>query len=273
MGEQAFIIPRTLKKRRILANQLVVFFNSGGLFVLIYYLSIYFQSVLGDALLQSGVHNLPFLISGIFSVLSGFALSMTNQFIPFMAGRAAFSAVGGGLIYTFTPAIAVAKWVAYQILAGASTGFLSQIPIMANTAGVARWRVVFSAAQSACGNVLLRRIGETDPGVSATKILSVDVAELRKYFSEQQLPGIIEAYMDTLKAAFALVTALLALSVPLSLPRWEKLRQKNPKTQFWSAFVPVVSSNVHGSSPIRSFASSHLTRLCSSESSQATGLT
>ncbi|CAH0055700.1 unnamed protein product [Clonostachys solani] len=242
MGERASIVPRLLKKRRIFLNQAVVFLNSGGLFVLIYYIPLYFQSIKNDGPLQSGVHNLPFLVGGVFSMISGVVLSATNRWVPFLVASAALSAVGSGLIYTFAPDTPMDKWVGYQILAGSATGFLSQIPIMSNTSAVdmtdmstiSAMTLFFqliggsfsvSAAQSVFGNVLLRRIKETAPGVSSSVILGVGASELRTVFTPDQLPGVLEAYMDGLKGAFALATALLAVSALIALMhKWEKLR-------------------------------------------------
>lgn len=242
MGERAAIVPRLMRNRRIVVNQLVVFFNSGGLFVLIYYLPIYFQSVRNDTPIQSGVHNLPFLVGGIFSMASGFVLGATNQWVPFLIGSAALGAVGSGLIYTFAPDTPNATWAGYQILAGAATGFLSQIPIMSNTAcvdmtdmsTVSAMTLFFqiiggsisvSAAQSILGNTLLKRLAETAPEIDRMLILSVGASQLRNTFSEQQLPVVISAYMDALKGTFALATAMLAISALIAvMHKWEALR-------------------------------------------------
>ena len=249
MGDKASIVPRLLRRRRVLVNQLVVFFNSGGFFVLIYYLPIYFQSIKNDGPLMSGVHNLPFLIGGLFSMASGTILSVTNMWVPFLAAGCALSAVGGGLIYTLDIDTPVARWVGYQILGGATTGFVSQIPIMSNTAAVemvdmstvSAMTLFFqlvggsfsvSAAQSIFGNILLRRVRETAPGVSPTLVLTTGASELRSVLTADQLPGVLEAYVDGLKGVFALATAMLALSAVIAvLPKWEPLRSPQPAAE------------------------------------------
>ncbi|KGO74477.1 Major facilitator superfamily domain, general substrate transporter [Penicillium italicum] len=242
----ASVVPRLLKRRRILVNCAVVFSNSGGFFILAYYLPLYFQSIRKASPVDSGVRNLPFLIGGIFSMISGVIISATQQFVPFMAASAALSAVGGGLIYTIGQDTSTSKWVGYQILAGASTGFISQIPIMANTAcvdmadmsAVSAMTLFFqllggsfsvSAAQSVFGNTLLRRIRETSPNISPSVVLSAGASELRDIFPEKALRGIRTAYMDGIQGAFAVAMALLAVSFPLALlAKWEKLI---PETQ------------------------------------------
>ena len=242
MGEKASIVPRLMRRRRVLVNQLVVFFNSGGFFTLIYYLPIYFQSIKNDGPLRSGVHNLPFLVGGLFSMASGTILSLTNTWVPFLAMGCALSAVGGGLIYPLDIKTPVARWVGYQILGGAATGFVSQIPIMSNTAAVemvdmstiSAMALFFqlvggsfpvSAAQSIFGNILLCRIRETALDVSPALVLSTGASELRSVFPADQLPGVLSAYIYGLKGTFALATAMLALSAVISLfAEWDPLR-------------------------------------------------
>lgn len=248
LGERASVVPRLIKHRRILWLNVVVTLNSAGFFVLIYYLPIYFQSVRGTTAITSAVHNLPFLIGGLTSIASGMILSATNQFIPFMGAGAALSAVGGGLIYTFEVDTSTGRWVGYQLLAGASTGFISQIPIMASTAiaemsdmstvsAIALFfqhvggSLAIPAAQSIFGNLLLKNLPIYAPGVNAHQIATLGAADFRQFVAPDQLDGVLQAYMQGLKGAFALATALLAASFPFCFfPKWEKLRaeQKIP---------------------------------------------
>jgi MFS family permease len=242
LGERASVVPRIMKHRRVLWCNVVVTLNSAGFFVLIYYLPIYFQSVRGTSAIGSAVHNLPFLIGGLTSMLSGMALSQTNRFIPFMAVGAALSAVGGGLIYTFEVDTPTGKWVGYQIIAGASTGFISQIPIMASTA-IAEMSdmstvsamclfyqhvggsLAVPAAQSIFTNLLLKNLPTYAPGVDAQLITSLGAADFRGVIAPDQLDGVLRAYMQGLKGVFALATALLAASVPfVFFIKWERLR-------------------------------------------------
>lgn len=246
MKERASIVPRLLMKRRIIVNQAVVFFNSGGFFILVYYLPIYFQAVRDDTPIMSGVHNLPFLVGGLCSMLSGFILSSTNMWVPFLAATATLSAVGSGLICTFDLNTPTGAWVCFQLLTGAATGFLSQIPMMANISAVgmgdmstiSAMTLFFqliggsfsvSAGQAVFGNILLRQIKITAPSVDPDLLLSVGASELRKTFTPAQLPGVLAAYMAGLKGTFYLATALLAITAPIALmPKWEPLRPPTP---------------------------------------------
>jgi MFS family permease len=251
LGERASVVPRIMKHRRVLWCNVVVTLNSAGFFVLIYYLPIYFQSVRGTSAIGSAVHNLPFLIGGLTSMLSGVALSKTNQYIPSMAVGAALSAVGGGLICTFEVDTPTGKWVGYQIIAGASTGFVSQIPITASTAisemsdmsTVSAMCLFYQhvggslavpAAQSIFTNLLLKNLPTYAPGVNSQLITSLGAADFRDVIAPDQLDGVLRAYMQGLKGVFTLATALLAVSVPfVFFVKWEKLRvdEKIPLAQ------------------------------------------
>lgn len=178
------------------------------------------------------------------SVLSGMAVSSTQHYIPFMFAGAAVSTVGAGLVYSFSLHTPTGAWIGYQFVVGIGTGFVSQIPIMANMAAVEMSDMAsmsaitlffqllggsfaVSAAQSAFENTLLRRVAETTPGVSPTALIAAGVTQLRTSFSADQVPGVLSAYMDGLKAAYALALALVAISTVFALtPKWERLRPK-----------------------------------------------
>ncbi|GKT86587.1 hypothetical protein Ct61P_04437 [Colletotrichum tofieldiae] len=114
MGDRASIVPGSSRSAESRSTFSSPSSDQAGLFVLIYHLPLYFQSLRNDTPLQSGAINLPYLTGGIFSMVSGFAFSATNQLIPFLAISAALSAVGSGLTYTFITNTLIDKWVGYQ---------------------------------------------------------------------------------------------------------------------------------------------------------------
>lgn len=244
MGERASIQPRLVKQRRIWTSLAVVFFNSGGFFVLIYYLPLYFQSIQNVGPIESGVRNLPIVIGGVMSVISGILVSKTQQYIPWMVLGAAISTIGAGLVYTFNLHTATRDWVEFQLLVGIGTGFVSQIPMMANTAAVDMsdmsslsaitlffqimgGSLLVSAGQAIFANTLVHQLVSQAPGVSATTVIGTGATRLRSTFSATQVPGILSAYMSGLKAAYALAVALVGVSVIFAaMPKWERLRPK-----------------------------------------------
>lgn len=71
MDEEALIPPRIVKDRINIACGLTGFFQSGGIFTLMYYLPIWFQGIKGASPLMSGVMILPTVISQTLSAFGG----------------------------------------------------------------------------------------------------------------------------------------------------------------------------------------------------------
>lgn len=81
-----------------------------------------------------------------------------------------------------------------------------------------------SGAEAAFSNQLLRKLPISAPGVNPALVLATGASELRNVFTADQLPGVLEAYMTGIKAAFAVAIAMMGLGVPVSLlSKWDKL--------------------------------------------------
>lgn len=243
MGSRALLIPRLLVQRRIWTSCAFIFFISGGYFALVYYLPLYFQSIQNADPFESGIRNLPIIFgAAIFSIMSGFLVSAYGVWVPLLAGGAAVGTVGCGLLSTFNVNTPSSQWIGYQALAGMSLGLTMQIPMMANQAAVGPKDIssisaitlffqilggafFVSAAQSAFANKLISSLAATAPNLDPRLVLSVGATDLRNAFPAAQIPGILAAYMDGLKVAYALVVALVGISFVFALmPRWEKLQ-------------------------------------------------
>jgi len=61
-GPYAMLVHKLLKKREVWSGAAFSFFISGALFVLVYYLPIYFQAILGCSAIESGIRNLAFVV-------------------------------------------------------------------------------------------------------------------------------------------------------------------------------------------------------------------
>lgn len=127
IDEYAMLIPRLFKKRALWTVCPYQFFFLGDLILLLYYLPIYFQSIKGASPIQSGVDNLPIVISvAIFAVLGGIFVSKTGHPTPTMFVGAAIATIGCGLFYTLDIDTPVGEWVGYQIIAGSAIAFAVQ---------------------------------------------------------------------------------------------------------------------------------------------------
>ncbi|KAB2572090.1 MFS gliotoxin efflux transporter gliA [Lasiodiplodia theobromae] len=244
-GNRALLVPHILKKRVVYVGCLVSFLLGGGEFTMIYYIPIYFQSILGVSAQESGVRNLAFIIAvTIFTVVSGAAITATGYFTPFIVLGAAMTTVGSGLMYTFSESSPSSEWIGYQVLAGIGIGLCFQAPIMAiqaladpedvsaSTAMVLFFQTMggafmVSGAQSAFTNTLVKNLATHAPGVDVQAVIEAGATNLRETFSGDELAGILTSYMAGLKVAFAIVIALTggATVASLAMP-WTSVKSR-----------------------------------------------
>jgi hypothetical protein len=74
-----------------------------------------------------------------------------------------------------------------------------------------------SAAQAAFINRLLLALARTASGVDPTQVTKAGAAELRTVFAASELPSVIFAYTEGLKAAFAFAIGMAGMAVLVSL--------------------------------------------------------
>jgi MFS transporter, DHA2 family, glioxin efflux transporter len=242
--EDRAMVPFRLAGDRVyLVQSVFAFFFSGAYFLIIYYLPIYFQSIDNVSAAMSGVRNLPLILAVTISMLaSGAYISITGIAAPIIVVGTAIGTVCTGLLYTLDIGTTSGKWIGYQIIGGVGWGIPSQIPIItvqatapaADLAEVTAILLFFqtvggafmvSAAQAAFVNVLVKVLPSSAPGVDPATVLYTGATDLRKVFSADQVPGILEAYMRGLKAAFAigLASTGVAFIIIILFQRWNKL--------------------------------------------------
>ncbi|KAK9426574.1 putative Major facilitator superfamily domain-containing protein [Seiridium unicorne] len=132
MGERA-MLPGSVIKQRIVWSSAV---NGMSLMAIIFtaaqYMPIYFQGVRGEGPAMSGVDLLPSILGQLFmAVMSGILIQRAGYYLPFAAISGAISAIGNGLVSTYTPWTETAKWAGYQILLGGGRGIGMQMGVVA----------------------------------------------------------------------------------------------------------------------------------------------
>ena len=147
-----------------------------------------------------------------------------------------------GLLYTLDIDTSEGKWIGYQIIGGVAWGIASQIPIITVQATASASELpevtaillffqtvggafMVSAAQSAFVNVLIKTLPSTAPGIDPAIVILTGATDLRKAFSPDVVPGILEAYMHGLKIAFAigLASTGVALIIITLFQKWNRL--------------------------------------------------
>ena len=243
MGDRALLQGSLIGNRAIMVNCLYIFFFGGGFFTLLYYLPIYFQSVDGVSASQSGIDNLPLVLGvSICTVISGGLISKVGWYIPYLLIGSMLTTIGLGLIYTLDIGTPSSHWIGYQALAGIGIGISFQVPMIANQAFVKMSEIssvtaitlffqtiggafFVAAGQTAWANRLLSKIPITAPGVDPKEVVATGATQLRHVFSADQIPGILQAYMEGLKLTFALGIALAGISIPIALcAKWKNVK-------------------------------------------------
>lgn len=242
--EDRAMIPFRLAGNRVyIVSSVFAFFFSGAYFLIIYYLPIYFQSIDNVSAAMSGVRNLPLILAVTISMLaSGAYISTTGVAAPIMVVGTALGTVCTGLLYTLDIGTSERKWIGYQVIGGVGWGIASQIPIItvqatapaADLAEVTAILLFFqtvggafmvSAAQAAFVNVLVKVLPNSAPSVDPVTVVRTGATDLRKVFSADQVPGILEAYMRGLQIAFAigLASTGVAFIIITSFQKWNRL--------------------------------------------------
>lgn len=140
-GDRAMIPLSMIAKRTVWSSCLVMLCLFAMVLCASYYLPVYFQAIKNASPMMSGVYILPSILSQlVFAVTSGalskifpqiiakysaLTVNLVGKFgyyLPWAVFCGIATAIGGGLISTFTPSTPVGKWVGYQIILGVGRG-------------------------------------------------------------------------------------------------------------------------------------------------------
>ena len=250
--ENATVPPRILKKRSIAASVWYIMCLGGSFFGVIYYVPIWFQAIKGTSATESGIRNLPMILSlVIFSLIAGGLVTATGYFTPFMIASSILMAIGAGLIATFKVDSPPAHWIGYQIVYGLGVGIgmqqsliaaqavldIKDVPtgtsvlIFAQTFGGA---LFISVAQNVFTNRLASNLVQQVPTLNPAIVINSGATELSKAVTAQdptQLSGVLSAYNNALDQTYYVSVALAALSIFGSVfVEWKSIKGKKLET-------------------------------------------
>ncbi|KAI0434080.1 major facilitator superfamily domain-containing protein [Xylaria sp. FL1042] len=122
--DTATVPGQIIKQRSILAAAIFMFSVSGAMFIIIYYVPLWFQVILGANAIQSGIYTLPFVLSLVVSAnISGIIIKKTGYYVPVMIICPSLMTIGLGLMTTFRVGEKPSHWIAYQFVTGLGLGF------------------------------------------------------------------------------------------------------------------------------------------------------
>ncbi|KAF9891832.1 hypothetical protein FE257_003317 [Aspergillus nanangensis] len=123
---------RILRQRTVASTVVYVSTTTPAFFLMLYNLPIWFQAIKGDSAIESGIHNLPVILSEVaMSLVTGLGTSYLGYYAPFMIAGPILMAIGSGLFLTFRVTTTLPHWLGYQIIFGAGLGMALEQPITA----------------------------------------------------------------------------------------------------------------------------------------------
>ncbi|KAF3480351.1 putative HC-toxin efflux carrier TOXA [Arthroderma uncinatum] len=248
MGDEALIPPRILRERNLFFGCWISGLQGGATIMVGYYLPLWFQAVKGASPTDSGVMLLPTAISQIVGTITSGALVRKLHYVPPWAILGSvMTAIGTGLITTFTADTNRARLIGYQIIAGFGRGAALSMPIVASqeylsadsiaiaSSAIALCQyltgsVAISIAQAIFQNGLTPALQKWAPDVDPSTILGAGATGYANILPPDQLPAVRAAYNEALIKVFFLPTATAAVAALLSFGfSWKKIGVEDKK--------------------------------------------
>ncbi|KAJ5661457.1 uncharacterized protein N7477_009073 [Penicillium maclennaniae] len=226
--EEATVPPRLLKNRNVLGAVIHAMFLGGSFFVFGYYLPIWFQAIKEDSASESGVNNLPMVISMIVcSAVGGLLVNLIGYYTPLMFFGSALLTIGSGLCTTFKVNTGSGLWIAYQIVIGMGAGVGFQHRHRNYHLRSESERALFiSIAQNVFQNRLVANLRQVAPNVNPAAIIQAGAANLADRLPTDILPTVLYAYNIAVTQTFFVSVATAALSfIGAGLVEWKSMRR------------------------------------------------
>ena len=228
--DMATVPPRIAVQRSMACGMWQTFCAGGSFMIIVYFLPIWFQAIKGVSAVQSGIMNLPLILSLVLaSILSGIGVNRLGYYTPFIYASVVVMSIGAGLLTTFTPSTNHEKWIGYQVVFGLGLGMgMQQATIAAQTVlgereasmGVSLimftmqmgGAIFISVGQNVFTNELAKGVSHI-AGIDPAALVKVGATELRDFVPEELLGEVLEAYNVALVRCFDVALALSCLAV------------------------------------------------------------
>lgn len=219
-----------ISQRSVAAASWFAFAQGAAFFVLIYWVPIWFQAIKGASALKSGIMSLPMVLSLVLAnIITGVGTTSLGYYYPFYYAATILSAVGAGLLTTFTVNTTHPAWIGYQVIYGVGIGFGMQQPLITvqtvlplvdvptGTALVMFMQafggaLFVSVGQNVFDNRLLSNIVIDAPKIDPKIILHVGATSLKDAIPKAFLPGVQKAYNAALTQTWYISVALACLT-------------------------------------------------------------
>lgn len=241
------MFPAHLLRHRVFSSACATgFLNGATILIMLYYLPLWFQTVLSKTPLGSAVSTLASFCSSLaFAVLNGILCPRVIPFLTiFSIVGSTLSALGIGLMAIFTPSTNAGIWVGLQILAGAGRGLTMQTPVQTVQLHISRSDLavgtavvtffqffgssfMLAIAQTLFGNLLRGALGKYVPNLDADTIIRNGATDLAGVVPVGDIGLVKLAYNDAITKTLILAAACSAVSVFTGLGMgWKKVPRK-----------------------------------------------
>ncbi|KAI9685959.1 MAG: hypothetical protein M1820_010703 [Bogoriella megaspora] len=250
LQDTALVTPRIFKNRNAILIFVAAVFVNGPFQLIIYWLPIWFQAVLGASAESSGIRYLPTVISDALASVIGAGLAMQLGFWnPFLLFGYAMVCLGGGLLTTIHPGISDGHWIGYQIFGGigyslasnmAHLGLQASLPTDLVPIGSTTVLFIMSAAcaiflsigQAIFDHRLITELAKVVPRDIVAEVVSVGATNVRSIVSGQGLDMVLRAYSDAITQIWYIPAVAPAISFLLLLAaRWTSLKKTKTESQ------------------------------------------
>lgn len=244
-GERATLPPRILMNRSVAGASAFSAFVGGSFFAIVYYVPIWFQAIQGATAVESGIRNLPLVLSvSVFSIVGGGIVTATGYYNPLLLLSTVLMSVGAGLISTFQVHTPHQKWISYQVLYGAGVGFGIQNGLIVvqnvlqpkdhptGTAAIIFFQtfggaLLISVAQNVFQNQLIANLKSYVPDLNPYVVISTGATSIQTAISQEFLPRVLEAYNKALDQTFYVAIAMAVLSITgAAIIEWKSIKGK-----------------------------------------------
>ena len=242
--ETAMAPTRVVLNRSVGGSMLFMFLLSGGMMVVVYYLTIWFQAAQGQSAMEAGIRTIPLVLSlVVMGIVGAIFTERVGYYVPAMLLSPCLCAVGAGLLSTLTPSAGSSHWIGYQVLYGFGIGCGFQTSNLAPQTVLPRADVPLGMAlmffmQQLGGSVFLA-VGQNIfagqlvdsvsgmAGLDAEAIVNAGATAYRSVVPLGDLDTVVNAYSYALTRTFILTAALSACMIlGAGIVEWKSIKGK-----------------------------------------------
>lgn len=245
--ESATLPPRIAKNRTVIGASWYAFFLGSSFFVVVYYLSIWFQAIKGASAIRSGISTLPFILALVIATISaGIGTSKIGYYNPAILAGGILTPIGAGLFTLFKVDTNHSMWIGVQVLFGFGVGVGLQQTSIATQAvldkkdaptGVSLvffcqgigGAISVAIGQNVLSNKLISGLSGIN-NVSPHVVANTGATDLRNVFTADQLPEVLRIYNHALVQVFYIAVAYgCAALLGAVIMEWKTLKPKQTK--------------------------------------------